>query len=74
MHSGYSYMVQNSTEFNQDLVGNHLAYVWTKHHQHVLFNHTRQGRIQDLIGGGGGGADRDRPKLPTVGSSVVRVK
>ena len=28
-----------------------------------------QGRIQDLIGGGGG-ADRDRPKLPMVCSSV----
>ena len=33
-----------------------------------------QGRIQDLIRGGGEGPDRDRPKLPTLRSSVMRVK
>ena len=34
--------------------------------------HITKGRIQDLISGGG--PDRDRPKLPTVHSRVVRVK
>ena len=39
-----------------------------RYNQEVL----SQGRIQDL--NRGGGPDRDRPKLPMVHSSVVRVK
>ena len=38
---------------------------------HTDLQHMPQGRIQDLIGGG---PDRDRPKLPTVCSSIMRAK
>ena len=37
-----------------------------------FYCHVLQGRIQDLIGGGG--PDRDRPKLLTVCSSVMQAK
>ena len=39
---------------------------------YLIFTKPKQGRIQDLIGGGG--PDCDRPKLPTVRSSIMQVE
>ena len=56
------------------ITGNRIvqcAHIYTKYEVSISNHVARQGRIQDLIGGGG--PDRDRPKTAILGPQFCRI-